>query len=221
MGKLRDYMKTVMKFSFGQIGLAGLVVAYVILGAVIIMRIENAYEQIKKGKLQNTREEFVRNVRLSSETLVNEYLRTNFHEKYNQFRDEEIHCTDFRSDINETIIQTGFISIRPNQTLPIQNASNQTTNSVAKQAKKCDVDSLWFIKIDEKAFRERMVNSLDIFLNEIDKNEDKDKSFNSFDADVWTYSSSILFSVTVITTVGKMSWILTKLCEICTRTHVR
>ncbi len=44
--KLKRYLKVSFKFAFSQIGLVGLVVGYVILGALIFMKIESSYEKV-------------------------------------------------------------------------------------------------------------------------------------------------------------------------------
>ncbi len=68
----------------------GLVVGYVILGAIIIMKIESSYEKENQEKIERNRDDFFANVKVSAENLFNEYLKENFHSKYNQYRNEEM-----------------------------------------------------------------------------------------------------------------------------------
>ena len=100
--KLKRYLKKGFKFAFSQIGLAGLVVGYVILGALIFMKIESSYEKENQDKIEKNREEFFENVRISAETLFNDYLKKNFHTKYSQYRNEEMIIKDDEI-IQETI----------------------------------------------------------------------------------------------------------------------
>lgn len=60
----------------------------------------------------------------------------------------------------------------------------------------------WHIKIDEDQFRKEISHYLKVFLNENEKIEDKDKTA-LLREEVWTYSSALLYSATVITTIGK------------------
>ena len=83
-------MKISFKHAFSQIGLVGLVVGYVIFGAIIIMKIESSYEKENQEKIERNREDFFENVKLSAEVLFNDYLTKHFHTKYSQFRYEEM-----------------------------------------------------------------------------------------------------------------------------------
>lgn len=88
--KVKQHIKNGVKFAFSQIGLVGLVICYVILGAIIIMKIESSYEKENQEKIERNRDDFFDNVRSSAEQLFNEYLQQNFHTKYNQYRNEEM-----------------------------------------------------------------------------------------------------------------------------------
>jgi hypothetical protein len=88
--KVKKYLKRGFKFAFSQIGLAGLVVGYVILGALMFMKIESDYEreiQIQKNK---NRDEFYSNVKMVAEEMFNDYLKKHFHTEYSKFRIDEI-----------------------------------------------------------------------------------------------------------------------------------
>ena len=88
--KWKQHIKDGVKFAFSQIGLVGLVICYIILGAIIIMQIESSYEKENQEKIEHNRDQFFDNVRSTAEKLFNEYLRENFHIKYNQYRNEEM-----------------------------------------------------------------------------------------------------------------------------------
>lgn len=54
------------------------------------MKIESSYEKENQEKIERNRDDFFDNVRTSAEQLFNEYLKQNFHTKYNQYRNEEM-----------------------------------------------------------------------------------------------------------------------------------
>ena len=234
-----------LKFAFSQIGLAGLVIGYVILGiencsiftssflvfllfvqgSIIFMKIESSYEKITQGKVESNREDFYKDVRIAAEHIVNEYLRLNFHYKYNLYRNEETNGDLFMGEevSNDIIKNSAFAK----QVLGIGNESNEMTISKSKSTENnstmmpikthnstkinkyikensnlSNEKDSWHVKIDHEAFRKKIEYHLKIFLNEVDKIEDKDKATNLLREEVWTYSSSLLYSATVITTIG-------------------
>lgn len=179
-------------------GLAGLVIGYVILGSIIFMKIEKDFEKQNQEKIQMNREEFFHDVRISAEYIVNEYLKTNFHLKYNQYRNEELYG---KIRVTEAAEENVFEN-------DYENDDNSTTTKrimLIKDKLKYPENDLsrasWAIKIDENKFRKEIDHLLKIFLNENDKLDDKDSSPNA-QQEVWTYSSALLYSATVITTIG-------------------
>lgn len=159
---VKKYLKKGFKFAFSQIGLAGLVVGYVILGALIFMKIESGYEKENQNKIEKNREDFFKNVKTSAENLFNDYLKANFHMKYNQFRNEEMRIKD---------------------------------DEIIKK-------SSWFIELDKDTFNKELKEHLTYLLMENEKIEDKDKPTMLVREDVWNYPNALLYSATVITTIG-------------------
>jgi hypothetical protein len=238
--KVKYYIKIVLKFAFSQIGLAGLVIGYVILGSLIFMKIESSYEKLTQEKIEINREEFYRDVRVAAEHIVNDYLRLNFHYKYNQYRNEEMNGNLFMGEeVSNNIIEnspvnsilakkilstlndeTTTTSNNNDNTTPILDNNNSsttiTTNNSSKKYKyikekvnfqdvngqKNKKKNSWHVIIDEDSFKKEIAHYLKVFLNENDKIEDKDKT-TLLREEVWTYSSSLLYSATVITTIGK------------------
>ena len=228
--KIRHYMNVILKYAFSQIGLACLVIGYVVLGSLIFMKIESNYEKHTQKQIQNNREEFYRDVRLAAEHIVNEYLRLNFHYKYNQYRNEELngHLVNVnmntnnnnkndhdKDNDNETMFIERTVSIFNfyNNNNNNENSNNNGTKKAPKNIKEKllfdqhnnveqqQQKNSWFVKIDEEVFRNEISHHLKVFLNENDKIEDKDKTA-LLREEVWTYSSALLYSATVITTIG-------------------
>ena len=54
------------------------------------MKIESSYEKENQEKIERNRDDFFSNVKVSAENLFNEYMKENFHTKYNQYRNEEM-----------------------------------------------------------------------------------------------------------------------------------
>lgn len=73
--KVKKYLKRGFKFAFSQIGLAGLVIGYVILGALMFMKIESEYEKENQNKIERNREEFFESVKITAEHMFNDYLK--------------------------------------------------------------------------------------------------------------------------------------------------
>ena len=164
--KVKKYLKKSLKFAFGQIGLFCLVVCYVILGAAIFMEIESGYEKENHEKIEKNREDFYKNVKNMAELLFNDYLKENFHKKYNEFRNEEMQLRE--NNQNQEIIK----------------------------------HSAWFIELDKEKFTSKINEHLAHLLLENKKIEDKDKSNMLDREEIWNYPNAILYSVTVITTIG-------------------
>jgi hypothetical protein len=161
--KVKKFLKKSFKFAFSQIGLVGLVVGYVIMGALLFMKIESEYEKENQDKIERNREEFFTNVKLSAETMFNEYLRHNFHKKYNEYRNEEMRMKDGVEEIKK---------------------------------------SSWFIELDKEIFSKELNDHLRTLLMENEKIEDKEKTAMLVREDVWNYPNALLYSATVITTIG-------------------
>jgi hypothetical protein len=189
------------------------------------MKIESSYERITQEKIETNREEFYKDVRVAAEHLVNEYLRLNFHYKYNQYRNEEMNGNLFMGEeVSNNIIENSAIvkqvlgisdeidDTKSTTTAKIENnSSTQMMDNSTKKFKyikekiifKGNKKDSWHVPIDHEAFRKELSYHLKVFLNENDKIEDKDKATTLLREEVWTYSSSLLYSATVITTIGK------------------
>ena len=192
------------------------------------MKIESSYEKITQEKIETNREEFYKDVRVAAEHIVNEYLRLNFHHKYNQYRNEEMNGNLFMGEeVSNNIIENSAvvkkvlgiseeiddIKSTTTTTAIIQtNSTIQTMDNSTKRFKyikekiilRENKKDSWHVPIDHEAFRSELSHHLKVFLNENDKIEDKDKATTLLREEVWTYSSSLLYSATVITTIGKL-----------------
>jgi hypothetical protein len=144
------------------------VVCYVILGAAIFMEIESGYEKENHEKIEKNREDFYKNVKITAESLFNDYLKENFHKKYNEYRNEEMRIKE-----------------------------NIHNKEIIKR-------SAWFIELDKEKFTHKLTEHLAHLLMENKKIEDKDKSNMLDREEIWNFPNAILYSVTVITTIGKI-----------------
>jgi len=68
--------------------------------------------------------------------------------------------------------------------------------------------SAWFIELDKEKFTTKLTEHLAHLLMENKKIEDKDKSNMLDREEIWNYPNAILYSVTVITTIGKIKTFL-------------
>ena len=205
--KLKRYMKKTFKFAFSQIGLAGLVVGYVILGALIFMKIESSFEKEYQGKVEKNREDFYENVKVSAEAIFNEYLGKNFHTKYTQYRTEEMTLKD--SDVVQDSINIIFSELNKLGNVSRSNNGDsqpgvvydKPSSNLNKQ--KCS----WCIELDKEKFNRKIKEHLSTLFHENDKIEDKDKPTMLVREDVWNYPNALLYSATVITTIGEFDTI--------------
>ncbi len=172
-------MKRGFRFAFSQVGLIGLIVLYTVMGALMFMKIESNYERENQVKIEKNREEFFNNVRISAEVMFNEYLRHNFHSKYNQFRNEEMQLRDFTD--------TGTSS----------NKLNGET-AMVMMAKR----SLWHVELEKEEFNKLVRYHLAYLLTENEKIEDKEKSNPLLKENIWSFPYAVLYSVTIYTTIG-------------------
>ena len=281
--KVKKYLKRGFKFAFSQIGLAGLVVGYVILGALLFMKIESEYEKENQNKIEKNRDDFFENVKVSAETIFNEYLDVHFHSKYNEYRNQEIlkrneefvqsqiHAQNSRYNSNNASsansINNFYDLLQQNQQSGFNN-DNKDANSNAnfffnynsqrihknrdtertiesadvledseindssggidsgggggggtnqansenavKEVVKFDEKSkrlkekpAWHIELHKETFYKEINQHLRNLLIENDKIEDKEKQAMLVREDVWSYPNALLYSATVITTIGK------------------
>jgi hypothetical protein len=222
--KVKRYLKSGFKFAFSQIGLAGLVVGYVILGALIFMKIEGSNEKHNQEKIERNREEFFENVKHSAEDLFNNYLKENFHMKYSQYRNEEMRLKEeeiLRQSFQQHTSNDG--TSKPISVLKIDNDQfaipgmsttiNENNNNdqidlskIVKFDRKSAAErekEPWYIELDKDNFNKKIKQHLRNLLIENDKIEDKDKSAMLVTEDVWNYPNALLYCATVITTIGK------------------
>ena len=157
------------------------------------MKIESSYEKITQEKIETNREEFYKDVRVAAEHIVNEYLRLNFHHKYNQYRNEEMNGNLFMGEeVSNNIIENSAVVKKVlGISEEIDDIKSTTTTTAIIQTN----STIQTMDNSTKRFK---------FLNENDKIEDKDKATTLLREEVWTYSSSLLYSATVITTIGKL-----------------
>ncbi|CAF0710376.1 unnamed protein product [Brachionus calyciflorus] len=205
--KAKKYLKRAFKFAFSQIGLAGLVVGYVIFGALLFMKIESDYEKENQNKIEKNREEFFENVKISAEHMFNSFLDENFHTRYSIYRQEEI----LRKN-NELPYEAIYEPIKKINYNDNKNDSNQPSFEYASYGSdtiKFDKKShesihkpSWYIELDKERFYHEIKSHLRHLLIENDKIEDKDKPNMLSREDVWSYPNALLYSATVITTIG-------------------
>ena len=179
--QVQKAMKRGFKFAFSQVGLIGLIVVYTVLGALMFMKIESDYERENQVKIEKNRDEFFNNVRISAEAMFNEYLRHNFHSKYNQFRNEEM-------QLKEIVTDTGSGSSHA--------LSGETT--MVMMAKR----SVWHVELEKDEFNKLVRHHLAYLLMENEKIEDKEKSNPLLKENTWSFPYAVLYSVTIYTTIG-------------------
>jgi hypothetical protein len=211
--KVKKATKKAFKFAFSQIGLACLVVGYVIMGGLIFMKIESSHELENQEKIEKNRGTFYESVKSSAENLFNNYLKDNFHMKYNQYRNEEMRLREDQIKIN-----LNNKSKKRRHILDLTDyfhASNQLIKLKKHTLNKRDIKKAadydgykmtpeWYIKLDRDKFNGEIELHLRNFLMESGKIEDKDKTSSLVREDVWNYANSLLYSATVITTIGNL-----------------
>lgn len=201
--QVKHYCKVGFKFLFSQIGLLGLVIGYVVVGALIFMKIESSYEKENQEKIEKNREDFYANVKLSAEVLFNEYLKKNFHTKYNQYRIEEMRHKD--DELFHDALESFNRNIL-NTTTHLPDDSDTNNNVINFNSKKINMNSYhktsWNIELDKEIFFKQVKDHLSHLLSENDNLEDKgDQSIQVAD-DLWNFSNALLYAATVITTIG-------------------
>jgi hypothetical protein len=256
--KMKKYMKQGFKFAFSQIGLAGLVVGYVILGALLFMKIESAYEKENQSKIEKNRDDFFENVKISAEHMFNEYLKENFHMKYSKYRNEEIllrekelvqnsiyaqqnlsyHMSQRQQDpVEDTFDKESSVNyffnynnnnnvqrshrnrdteiinkeehgpgeqamLEQHGNTEVSQVDNSNVVKLDKKANEARPKPTWYVELDKETFYREIKNHLRNLLIENDKIEDKEKQAALVREDVWTYPNALLYSTTVITTIG-------------------
>lgn len=206
--KVKKYLKRAFKFAFSQIGLAGLVVGYVILGALLFMKIESDYERENQNKIEKNREEFFESVKMSAENLFNSFLAENFHTQYSIYRKEEIlkNNKELPPDFYYGPIQKPLIKNKTNsgytQTFFAGYYTGKDTVRYDKKSYESKKKPSWFIELEREHFFNEIKLHLRNLLIENDKIEDKEKSNMLGREDIWNYPNALLYSATVITTIG-------------------
>lgn len=207
--KVKRYFKKGFKFAFSQIGLVCLVVGYVMLGAWVFMTIERDHEKENKGKILKNQEQFFEKIKFTAEKMLNGYLNEHFHMKYNIYRNQDVDYSNINTNydfaIRRPTISSNSSSTKNNfKQISGKNvrASNEVIfdrNSLILKRK--FEKPAWFVELDKDIFFNDLRTNLDTLIKENDKMEDKDKH-NIDNEEVWTISNSLLYSATVITTIG-------------------
>jgi hypothetical protein len=206
--KVKKYLKKGFKFAFSQIGLACLVVGYVILGALMFMKIESEHEKENKGKITKNREEFFRKIKESAEDMFNGYLKDHFHTKYNIYRNQEI--DEYNKMFMIRNLTTPRSSHEHNKGLLLMRNKKDTVmfDKKSLSQKRESERQPWHIILDKDIFFRQLRIFLDNLVKDNDKMEDKDKNKELDNEEVWNYPNALLYSATVITTIGKLEKIL-------------
>lgn len=145
--------------------------------------------------------------------------------KYNKFRNEEIILKEDEESFKNSILY-GYATPRPRNLTTTTSPPPATRNHQFGNARhgrsgesiRYDRKSMnqrlkpsWFIELDRDLFYRNIKDHLKKLSNENDKIEDKDKPTMLRDADVWNYPNALLYSATVITTIGR--FIVARLCR--------
>ncbi len=162
--QMKHYFKVGFKLLFSQIGLLGLVIGYTVVGALIFMRIESSYEKENQEKIEKNREDFYANVKLSAEIMFNDYLKANFHTKYNQYRidemkfkDEEIYHESLNSFKKNILNSTNSLFSEKPKVLKRSINNDNNNNNHRKTS--------WNIELDKETFFKHIKDHLSHLLS--------------------------------------------------------
>lgn len=206
--KAKKYLKRAFKFAFSQIGLAGLVVGYVILGALLFMKIESNYEKENQNKIEKNREEFFESVKISAESMFNTFLDENFHTQYSIYRKEEIlkNNKELPNDFLYGPIQKPIVKNKTDSGYPqaifAEFSNGKDVVKYDRKSYESKKKPSWYIELDREHFYNEIKFHLRNLLIENDKIEDKEKPNMLAREDIWNYPNALLYSATVITTIG-------------------
>ena len=166
--QMKHYFKVGFKFLFSQIGLLGLVVGYIVIGALIFMKVESSYEKENQEKIEKNREDFYANVKMSAELMFNDYLKANFHTKYNQYRIDEMKLKDdeiyheslksFKKNILNSTNNHFLEEKKPHRRRETANDNSNSNNNNINQPK-------WSIELDKDIFFKLIKDHLSTLLS--------------------------------------------------------
>lgn len=134
--------------------------------------------------------------------------------KYNKYRNEEILLKENEEAFKNSALY-GYGTVQPKNSTPqpafpklqkhyYVNSRNGRSSDIRYDRKSMSQrpKPSWFIELDRDLFYKQIKDHLKKLSNENDKIEDKDKPTMLRDADVWNYPNALLYSATVITTIG-------------------
>lgn len=110
------------------------------------MKIESEYEKQTQNKIEKNREDFFENVKLSAENLFNDYLKSNFHTKYNKYRNEEMMLKD--EELAKSILYSQESSQFESAFESKQSNNNNSSDSFRQDDESYNVN----IKFDRKSY---------------------------------------------------------------------
>ncbi|KAI3387502.1 hypothetical protein SNEBB_003074 [Seison nebaliae] len=214
--------KVLLKHLFSQIGLSGLVVVYVMLGGFIFDALESGYESKWQQKSRIARAGFITEMMRYTEGLVAErygmpirLTLTNYSyvlgTRLNDFLAGDIHYEKsdimdallkpiIMPDMSKTNIQATcqqFCSLDSHQQ-PTINLKNNSRNLFRIQRIRREVTKI----LKDTVREERQVKSTVISTKKPAVLKDVNDVNDVEDTEIWTFASSMLYSATVITTIG-------------------
>ena len=153
---MKNYFKSGFKFLFSQIGLLGLVIGYTVIGALVFMKTEGSYMKENQEKIEKNREEFYANVKHSAEIMFNEYLKANFHTKYNLYRIDEMKLKD------DEVYHEALKSFKKNMLNSTNNHLAETKPERLKRNANSDNQQkiAWSIELDKEIFFQHIKDHL-------------------------------------------------------------
>ena len=105
--------------------------------------------------------------------------------------------------------ESDFTSLSDNEYLS-KKKTETTSRSTKSKRTKFDKQSLnekkktsWYIELDKEQFTQQISDHLGILFLENEQMEDKDQQAFMVREDLWNYPNSLLYTATVITTIGK------------------